>query len=183
MTAAATASGGSGKPVAAAAAQRPGILTLIRLMQGQKVQEYCLGPDYDSEWDAFCVFCEMMRTIVLNKMSCEAEEQVQPFIDLYSSLSSDAERVNLLISHPDVSSILKYFAREFRRLGTEFACAFSKSEAVARSYRQQGDTLLQKHEYSDAALKYSQVILGRRGRRAPSTHALHARPSSSAISR
>ena len=127
------------------------------MMQRQKMQEYGLGSDYDQEWDLFCVFCEMLRTIVMNKMGCEAPHEVDPFEKSYSCLTSDADRVKFIISHPDASRIMKYFAREFCNLKQEFGNAFAKSNEIAKSYQEQGDRLLKEKKFMEAAQKYSQV--------------------------
>lgn len=136
---------------------RPGILSLMRMIQRQKMQQYGLGEDYDQEWDLFCVLCEMLRTIIMNKMGCEAPHEVDHFEKSYSSLTSDADRVNFIISHPDISCILKYFAREFCSLKQEFGQAFAKSDEIAESYREQGIRLFREEKYIQAAQKYSQV--------------------------
>jgi len=106
----------------------------MRMMQRQKMQQYGLGEDYDQEWDLFCVLCEMLRTIIMNKMGCEAPHEVDHFEKSYSSLTSDADRVNFIISHPDISCILKYFAREFCSLKQEFGQAFAKSDEIAERF-------------------------------------------------
>jgi hypothetical protein len=137
--------------------QRPGILTLMRIMQRQKVQQYSLDSDYDQEWDLFCVLCEMLRTIIMNKMTCESPQEVDPFEKSYSCLQSDEDRIRFIISHPDASCILKYFARELCNLRQEFGHAFRKSAEISSSYQEQGRQLLKEGKFLQAAQKYSQV--------------------------
>lgn len=137
------------------AVRRPDILSLTRMMQQQKIREYDLGTDYDQEWDFFCVFCEILCRIVLNKMSCERPTQVQSFTSSYKNLKSDSDRVNIVLSDSDIKSILKYFVREVKNLPA--TKAKTKSDCEAAGYREAANIMFRDKKFLESAATYSQV--------------------------
>lgn len=137
----------------------PTLFRLLSELRQRKVTELGLSEDdYDAEWEKFCLLCEMLSTIIINKFKCEHPGEEDKLKETFSSLTTNDDRVEFIINNKDAYHVVEYFVNQvLSEREVTLLPSSSKSLMKSKASREEGNTLFRMERYADAVKKYSEV--------------------------
>ncbi|KAI1290736.1 SET and MYND domain-containing protein 4 [Halotydeus destructor] len=128
------------------------LLDIVRQVQRMRNGEN----DSNEAWQSFAVFCELLASVVKNKMASSGKNDLEDFEKTFMAKKSITEKTNFIYNHSDIRPIIEFYVNQTQQ--SRASASSSKCPKKASSLLEQANNHMKDNKVTEAIDKYVEAI-------------------------